>query len=129
MNEPIGNLRGGRHISTMVLLLVANACTQWHPLPGASLAETRIEQLGHARLVLRDGTELDVRNATLGRDSIVGFGGETRVRFAVARTEVNRVESRQPNGAATFLVGGITPVVALTLLFGALILRYGLPYT
>jgi hypothetical protein len=128
MIEPIGNLRRLPHICAFFLLL-ATACTQWHPLPGANLAQVTSDELGHAKLFLRDGTEIELRDAIVDRDSIVGFGGETRSRFAIARTEVTRVESRQADGTATFLVGGLTPLLALTLLIGALIAVYGLPYT
>ena len=128
MIEPIGNLRRTRHICVLLSLL-ATACTQWHPLPGANLGQVRSDELGHARVLLRDGTELDLHDAIVDRDSIIGFGGEARTRFAVARTEVTRVESRQANGPATFLVGGLTPLLALTLLIGGLIAIYGLPYT
>lgn len=128
MIEPIGNLRRTRRIGAFLLLL-ATACTQWHPLPGANLGQVTSDELGHARLSLRDGTELELRDAIVNRDSIVGFGGESQRRFAVARTEVTRVESRQADGTATFLVGGLTPLLALTLLIGALIAVYGLPYT
>jgi hypothetical protein len=115
MSKPIGNLPRLLRVSVIVLVVVS-ACTRWHPLPGASMAETGSERLGHVRLVLRHGTELELRDATLGRDSIVGFGGETHARFAIARAEVTDVDSRQTDDVGTFLVGALTPVLLSWLL-------------
>jgi hypothetical protein len=106
----------------VIAVILVSACTRWHPLPGASLAESGSERLGHLRLVLRDGTELELRDATLGRDSIVGFGGETHARLAVARAEVTDVDSRQPDDVGTFLVGALTPVLLSSLLLLAVVI-------
>jgi hypothetical protein len=96
----------------MLVVLLTAGCAVWRPLPGAGFARSAGERLAHARVSLRDGTELLLDDASVTPDSIVGFGGETRTRFAVARREVVGVEGRETDGARTFAVGALVPVVA-----------------
>ena len=116
MNELIGILRRARNLSAILLLQLAASCSVWRPLPGADLSRVGSERLGQAMVTLRDGTELDLDDATIDRDSIIGFGGDSRTRLAVARSEVTGVDTRQTNGLAWFLAGGFTPVVLLAAL-------------
>jgi hypothetical protein len=100
--------------ATLVVLLLAG-CSLWRPLPGANLSQAGSERLGHAKVFMRDGTELELEQATVSRDSISGLAGDTRTRMAVARSEVVSVDTRQTNGPATFLVGGLIPFAFLFL--------------
>jgi hypothetical protein len=118
MSEPIGALRRARNVCAILLLPLAASCSAWRPLPGAGFARAGSERLGRAKVSLRDGTELELYDATIGPDSIIGFGGETRTRFAVARREAARVDARQPDGPKTFLAGAVVPF-ALAVLFVA----------
>ena len=75
MNELIGILPRTRHVGAILLLLLAAGCSTWRPLPGAGLAGPANEQLGHAKVFLRDGTEVELRDARVRPDSIVGTIG------------------------------------------------------
>ena len=124
MNELIGTRRRARKLCAILLLQLVASCSSWHRLPGVGLAHPESERLGRAKVFLHDGTELDLENASIRPDSIIGFGGDMRARLAVARSEVTRVETRQPNGPATFLVGGLVPVALAFLAVAAAIAAY-----
>ena len=79
------------------------------------------ESLGQTRVVLRDRTEFELQDTMISRDSIIGFGGETRARFAVARREVARVDARQIDAPKTFAAGGFTMFSILALWIAAMI--------
>ena len=104
--------RGPRNCCAMLAVLLTAGCAVWRPLPGAGFARAASERLGHVRVSLRDGTELDLEDASVSTDSIVGYGGQTRARYAVARDAVTSVEGRETEGASTFAVGALVPVVA-----------------
>jgi hypothetical protein len=110
----------------MLVVLLTAGCSAWRPLPGAGLARVDGQRLGHAKVFLRDGTELELENSTIRSDSIIGFGGDTRTRFAVVRREVARVDARLPDAPKTFLVGAMV-TVSLTFLYVATVvaLMYG----
>ena len=128
MNEPIGLLPARRHVCALVLLFLATGCSVWRPLPGAGLAHPESERLGHAKVFLRDGTQLELADATIRLDSIIGFGGDTRARWAVARTEVVGVDASQSDAQRTFVLGALV-TVSLTFVYVAtvvaLLYRYG----
>ena len=121
MTEPIGIVRHGRRTRATLLVLFATSCTMWRPLPGASLAPAQSERLRHAKVFLRDGTELELENVTIRPDSIIGLGGDTHTRLSVARREVAAVEAPEPDAQKTFLAGALV-TVALAFLYAATIL-------
>jgi hypothetical protein len=121
MNDLIRLSHRALRACAMLGVLLTAACSAWRPLPGAGRAHAESERLGRAKVFLRDGTELDLENATIGADSIIGFGGDTRVRLAVARSEVARVDAPQPDAMKTFLAGGLV-TVSLAFLYVATIL-------
>jgi hypothetical protein len=97
----------------MLVAALTAGCSAWRPLPGAGrLARAQAEWLGHARVPLRDGTELDLEEAAISPDSIVGLGGAARTRCAVARSDVTRVETRRTVKGRTFLAGVLAPITA-----------------
>jgi hypothetical protein len=97
-------------ICVIGLLFLAASCSTLRPIPGAGLGRAEGEWLGDARVVLRDGTELELEEATIRHDSIAGLGGLTSTRFAVARNDVVRVETRRSANTTTFLLGLVAPV-------------------
>ena len=115
MSEPICTIDRARRVCATLAVLLTAGCSLWRPLPGANLSHAGSERLGHAKVFMRDGTELDLEQATISPDSISGLAGDTRSRMAVARTEVVSVDTRQTNGPATFLVGGLIPFAFLFL--------------
>jgi hypothetical protein len=111
-------LRCARSLSAIVPLQLIVSCATLRPVPGAGLARVDEQQLGHVKVVLRDRTEIELVDATISPDSIVGLGGVTHTRWAVARTDVARVETRRTHVAGTFLLGLLAPV-AFALLYVA----------
>jgi len=99
----------------ILLLHLGASCSTWRTVPGAGLARPEGERLGHARVLLRDGTELELRKATIRPDSIVGFGGNTRSQLSVARSEVARIDRLRPDAITTLVVGTATSVILLFL--------------
>jgi len=107
-----------RSLCALLLLAHAGACSQWRRLPGSAEQNVGRPSINRARLVLRDGSELVLRDATIRPDSIVGNTVETRVRRAVATTDVSFVDARRPwtqrtaGGLAGLAVAGaITAIV------------------
>jgi hypothetical protein len=112
-----------RYLSAIVLLPLVASCSTLRQVPGVGLAHVEREWIGAARVLLRDGTALELEDATIRPDSIIGRGGATSVRWAVARADVVRVDTRRKEPATTIL-GGVLAGVAgvlltLSLLFSA----------
>jgi hypothetical protein len=124
MSELIRTLDRARRVCATLAVLLTAGCSLWRPLPGADLSCVGSERLGHAKVFMRDGTELELEEATISPDSISGLGGDTRTRMAVARSEVVSVDTRQTNGPATFLVGGLIPFAFLLLATVAYVVVY-----
>jgi hypothetical protein len=120
MRQPDGTGQRARYLSSIVLLYLAGSCTTLRPIPGAGLGRAEGEWLGHARVVLRDGTQMDLEEATIRRDSIAGLGGLTATRFVVARSDVARVETLRTSNPKTFLLGLLAPVAVAWLWAGVM---------
>ena len=103
-----------RSLSVVVPLVLAASCSVWRPRPGVGLARPEVEWVGHARALLRDGTVLDLDDATISPDSLVGLGGTARTRFALSRSDVASVQIQRPDGTLTFLAGVLTTLFLYT---------------
>jgi hypothetical protein len=106
-----------RHLCAIALLPLVASCRSWLPVPGAGLSPAQSERMDHARVHLRDGTLLDLRAVTITPDSIVGRGGTTASRLAVARSDVEEVDTRSEDPLGNFLAGALAVVVGLFLTF------------
>jgi hypothetical protein len=95
----------------IVLLPLVASCSTWRQVPGVGLARVERERIGPARVFLRDGTALDLEDATISTDSIIGLGGATSTRWAVARSDVVSVDRRRAE-PATRILGGVLAGVA-----------------
>jgi hypothetical protein len=84
-------------------------------VPGVGLGRVEQERIGSARVFLRDGTALELEDATITPDSIVGLGGATSTRWAVARSDVVSVDRRRGEPATTLLGGVLAGVAGLFL--------------
>ena len=102
---------------TIVLLPLAASCWSWTPVPGAGLAPSQVEHVEHARVFLRDGTELDLRHVIITPDSVVGDGGAAPSRLAVARSDVEEIDTRSAEPLSTFLGGALAVFAGLFLAF------------
>src|SRR4051812_40285727 len=85
-----------RALCAALLLAHAGACSQWRRLPGTAEENVGRPAIGRVRLVLHDGSDVILRDATIRADSIVGKALETRVRRAVATADVSYVDARRP---------------------------------
>ena len=106
-----------RHLCAVLLLPFAASCSAWRPVPGAALAPPHADRVDHARVFLRDGTVLVLRDAMISADSIVGLGGAPAARVAVPRSDVTGVEVQHAESLTSFLAGGLAAVSALCLMF------------
>jgi hypothetical protein len=102
-----------RRACAIVPLALAASCSVWRPQPGVGFARPETERVGHARALLRDDTVLDLEDASISADSIVGLGGATHTRFSLPRNDVASVEVQRTEGTLTFLAS----VLATLLLF------------
>jgi len=116
MSQPFGALRRARYLCAILHLLLLGSCSAWRPLPGVGLAQPAGERLGRAIVFLRDGTELNLHDATIRPDSIVGLGGSASTRWAIARRDVARIDTRRTDNTVTFFAG--VSVTTLLLLLG-----------
>jgi hypothetical protein len=109
--------RRTRCLGAMVVLPLAASCWSWRPVPGAGLAPSQFEHVEHARVFLHDGTELDIRHVIITPDSIVGQGGATSSRLAVARRDVEAIDTRSAEPLSNFLGGALAVLAGFFLVF------------
>ena len=103
-------------LGAIVLLPLAVSCSAFHRVPGASLAPELAERVDRVRVFLRDGTVLDLDDVIISPDSIIGRGGTSSTRLAVARSNVEAVDTRGTEPIATFLAGACALLAGLFLL-------------
>ena len=85
-----------RALCAVLLLAPATACGQWRRLPGTPEENVGRPSIGRARLLMRDGSEMILRDALIRPDSIIGKTVKTYERRAVATADVSSVDSRRP---------------------------------
>ena len=95
-----------RALCALLLLAHAGACSQWRRLPGTAEENVGRPSIGRARIMLRDGSEMILRDALIRPDSIVGKTVKTYERRAVATADVASVDSRR--GWTERTAGGLT---------------------
>ena len=100
----------------MLVVVFAAGCSVWRPLPGAVLARPATDTLDRATVSLRDGTKLELEDAVITPDSIVGLGQATSARVALARSDVAGVETRNTDPFTTFVAGVFAGAVSLWLI-------------
>ena len=115
----MGTFRRARRLCAIVLLSVAASCSAWLPVPGAGLAPAQAERVHHARVILRDGTVVELDYVTITPDSIIGLGDTIPGRWAVTRAEVEAVETRRADSTTSFIAGSLAVFAGLFLLFRA----------
>ena len=104
-----------RATCTAVLLAQLTGCQTWRPMSG-SIDQQVGAGLPHARLTLRDGSELALRDVTVHADSVIGYSEDTGVRRARSVADVVSIEQRQTSGLRTggvVLLGAAVALAAL----------------
>jgi hypothetical protein len=103
-----------RATCTVLLLTQLTACSTWSRMPGPIEQQAGAERIPEARLILRSGAELPLRDVTVRADSVVGFFGDARERRAVPVAEVAAIDRRHVSGARTtgLVVGSLAAAFA-----------------
>ena len=111
--------------SILLMSFPSSACTRWR------LEQPAPQSASKLRVTLADGRRLELHNAQLIGDSVVGLELPTTqgklasavpVRRAFAVAELNRIERRKFDGVRTFFaVVGAGAVAALIVLWRALV--------
>jgi hypothetical protein len=104
------SLRGA--ICATLLLTQLTACMTWRPVPVARDQQAAAEPFGRARLRLRSGAELTLRDMTVRGDSAIGFTENPRERRALPIGDVASIERRQLSAGRT--AGVVVGAVAVT---------------
>ena len=94
------------------------ACVTWHPVPGTLDQQVGVEPISRARIGLRDGSELPLRDVTVRADSVIGYSESTRERRALPAADVASIHRRQLSAVRTTMAVGTTAVLALAALAG-----------
>jgi len=103
-------------LCAIALLPLAVSCSAFHRVPGASLAPELAERVDRVRVFLRDGTALELDEVVISPDSIIGRGGTPSTRLAVARSNVEAVDTRGTEPIATFVAGACAVLAGLFLM-------------
>lgn len=94
------------------LSLTPAACSTWTMTPLRPIA-AESEQVGRARVVLRDGSKHYLDDVVVGIDSVVGFASRRRVAFPIR--DVAKVERGQFSAWRTVAMVAATPAVIVGL--------------
>jgi len=107
-----------RAVCVALVLSQLTACTTWRPVPRTLDPQLGPAHIDHARVWLRDGSRLPLRDVTLGTDSVIGYGEDAHERHAHPVAAVASVDRLQVSAGRTAVVVG-TSVVAVAALVGA----------
>lgn len=93
-------------------LLAAGCATSWEPQYGPAAQAASANQGGRARLMMKDGSRIDLEFMRLEGDSIIGSIGEPPQRVAVAAEDVQLVlvphtDTSSPIKTAIITVGAV----------------------
>ena len=82
------------------------------------------ERIREARITLRSGDEISLRDVTVRSDSVIGFADDGRVRRAVPFAEVASIEQREVSvlqtGAVMVATAGVAYVAFIFIAFSRL---------
>jgi hypothetical protein len=78
-----------------LLLTQLGACMTWRPVPGTAGQQAAAEPISRARIRLRNGTELSLRDVDVRSDSVTGYSGSPRERRALSAGDVASIDRRQ----------------------------------
>lgn len=109
-----------RALCVVLLLAHAGACSQWNRLPGSAEDNVSVPMIHRARLVMRDGSEVILRDAQIRPDSIIGKNLQTYERRAVPTANVAYVDSRR--GWTERTVGGVAGLAVVGAISAAVVI-------
>ena len=88
-----------------LVLTQLTACTTWRPIPTPD-PQGGATHIAHARVRLRDGSELSLRDVTVGADTVIGYDESSSERRARPLTDVGSIDRLQVSAGRGFLVAG-----------------------
>lgn len=80
---------------SLVASLLALACTEWHTSPRSAGGLYPPDRLPRARVTLVDGTSVELVDARVRQDSVVGTHPASAARAAFPIERVSRIESQE----------------------------------
>jgi hypothetical protein len=101
-----------RTVCVALFLTQLTACMTWRPVPATPDPQAGTEPIARARLRLRSGAELSLRDVSVRSDSALGYTGNPRERRAVPMADVASIERRQFSVGRT--AGLVLGAVAVT---------------
>ena len=91
-------------LELFVVSLVALACTEWHTSPRTANSSYAPDRVPRARVTLSNGTTIQIRDARIRADSVVGTDPVSVSRVAFAISQVSRIESEEFSQLRTVLL-------------------------
>lgn len=90
-----------RLLALLVSSLILSGCTAWHPVAAATLDQGSARVYKRLRVVTRDGYEVQITDASIRTDSVVGSstGADAGQHVAYSHDQVVRIESQEPDAA------------------------------
>lgn len=99
-------MRRAKQLAAMALCLLTTGCVvKWEPQYGPVPQTAAANQGSTARLVMNDGTGMEIRNMRVEGDSIVGETGNPPQRVAVATENVRVISVRRQDAASPVNTG------------------------
>jgi len=100
-----------RAVCVALVLPQLAACTTWRPIPSAPGPQGGATHIAHARVRLRNGTELPLRDVTVGADSVIGYDEDSNERRAHPVADVGSIDRLQVSAGRSAAVAGSSVVV------------------
>jgi hypothetical protein len=94
-----------------LVLAQLTACTTWHPVSSTPDPQGGATHIAHARVRLRNGTELPLRDVTVGADSVIGYDEDSNERRAHPVADVGSIDRLQVSAGRSAAVAGSSVVV------------------
>lgn len=122
-----------KSLAALGLCLLASACvTRWEPQYGPVPQTAAANQGSTARVVMNDGSEIEMRNMRVEGDSIVGEMGNPPYRIAVAMDSVRvisvaREDTASPVNTGIKTIGAVAIGLIAAAVIGLVVLANEIP--
>jgi len=107
-----------RAVCVALVLAQLTACTTWRPVSRTPDPQYGPTHIAHARVWLRNGSHLPLREVTVGADSVIGYGEDSHERQARPAADVASIDRLQVSAGRSALVV-ISAAAAITALAAA----------
>lgn len=99
-----------RTVCVALVLVQLAACTTWRPIPTPD-PQGGATHIAHARVRLRDGSELTLRDVTVSADSVIGYDESSNERRARPVAEVGSIARLEVSAGRSASVAGYSVLV------------------